>query len=184
MFRGTLVTWHSGFSWRERNLSRRHIDQGRRAVPVQLSSHLECMLQSLARQQAASNIRRQIVASWRQGLPGQSWLHTGSPRSPQTAPQQTQPVSKEDDGEQEILDLLGQSRLSSPEKKDPLNGQQVHRSCLYNSGAGYGTVHCLHMLLQLTRLCLQTSKGLAESGGPRGPEPTRYGRRWSGLLCT
>ena len=84
------------------------------------------MLQSLARQQAASNFRRQVVATWEQRLTGQSWLHTGSPRSPQTAPQQTKPVSKEDDGEQEILDLLGQSRLGSPDRKDPLNGQQVN----------------------------------------------------------
>ena len=55
------------------------------------------------------------------------WLHTGSPRSPQVTPseQAASVPGKEGSNEQEILDLLSQSRLSSPVTKSPLDNQQV-----------------------------------------------------------
>ena len=52
------------------------------------------------------------------------WLHTGSPRSPQARPAdlpEEQPASRANGSgsEQEILDLLSQSRLSTPVSQNP-----------------------------------------------------------------
>ena len=84
------------------------------------------MLRGLAVQGTARlpQTSRVLAAVWHTEA-SRSWLHTGSPRSPQGAPEQTKPPSKEAGGEQEILDLLSQSRLSQAEGANPLDGQQV-----------------------------------------------------------